>query len=257
MKSKYCILASAAALFAVAVSAQENGNAVLWLTKADKSALFERQKETLAFTTNAPGDSVITVNDQEKFQTMDGFGYALTGGSAMHLIHMSADSRAAILKEIFAPDENHIGVSYLRVSIGASDLNDHVFSYNDLPAGETDMEMAKFSLEPDRANVIPVLKEILAINPNIKILGSPWSSPTWMKSNNNVKGGKLKPECYDAYAKYFVKYIQGMKAEGIRIDAITIQNEPLNEGNTPSLKMLATDQAIFIKNHIGPAFKAG
>ena len=116
--------------------------------------------------------------------------------------------------------------------------------------------MAKFSLDADRADVIPVLKEILAVNPKILILGSPWSAPAWMKTNNNVKGGKLKPEYYDAYAKYFVKYIQGMKEEGIRIDAITVQNEPLNEKNTPSLQMLSADQDVFIKNHLGPAFKA-
>jgi glucosylceramidase len=104
--------------------------------------------------------------------------------------------------------------------------------------------------------VIPVLKEILAINPLIKILGSPWTAPSWMKDNFAVKGGSLKPECYPAYARYFVKYIQGMKAEGIRIDAITVQNEPEHPGNTPSLVMTAAQQADFIKNHLGPAFAA-
>jgi glucosylceramidase len=96
----------------------------------------------------------------------------------------------------------------------------------------------------------------LKIAPDIKIMGSPWSPPTWMKTNNNSIGGSLKPECYAAYAKYFVKYIQGMKAEGIRIDAITVQNEPLHPGNNPSLLMQAAEQAEFIKNHLGPAFQA-
>ncbi len=86
-------------------------------------------------------------------------------------------------------------------------------------------------------------------------MGSPWSPPVWMKTNNDTRGGSLKPEYYSAYARYFVKYIQAMKAEGIRIDAITVQNEPLHPGNTPSLLMLAPDQAVFIKNHLGPAFK--
>jgi len=196
------------------------------------------------------------VDEKQKLQPIDGFGYALTGGSAQHMIRMDAARRAALIKALFAADGNNIGVSYLRVSIGASDLNDHVFSYDDLPPGESDVEMAKFSLDADCADVIPVLKEILAVNPKIKILGSPWSAPAWMKTNNNVKGGKLKPEYYDAYAKYFIKYIQGMKKEGIRIDAVTIHNEPLNEKNTPSLLMLSPDQGIFIKNHLGPAFKA-
>ena len=86
-------------------------------------------------------------------------------------------------------------------------------------------------------------------------MGSPWSPPAWMKSNRKSIGGSLKPEFYGAYAKYFVKYIQGMKAEGIRIDAITVQNEPLHPGNNPSLLMQAPEQAKFIRNHLGPAFK--
>jgi glucosylceramidase len=99
------------------------------------------------------------------------------------------------------------------------------------------------------------MKEILAINPKIKILGSPWSAPKWMKSNNNVRGGSLKPECYDVYARYLVKYIQAMKKEGIIIDAITVQNEPLNSNNTPSMPMLANEQKDFIKNNLGPEFR--
>jgi glucosylceramidase len=103
--------------------------------------------------------------------------------------------------------------------------------------------------------VIPVMKEILAINPKIKILGSPWSPPVWMKTNNDTRGGSLQPRYYDAYAKYFVKYIRAMQKEGIRIDAVTVQNEPLHPGNNPSLLMLAPDQAIFVKDHLGPAFR--
>ncbi|SPF48070.1 Glucosylceramidase [Candidatus Sulfopaludibacter sp. SbA4] len=251
-----CSLIVALGLMPSSVCAQKKGDAALWLTTPDKSALFERQKTVLHFAKSATPNPVIDVDDKQKFQPIDGFGYALTGGSAQHMIRMDAAKRAALIKELFADDGNNIGVSYLRVSIGASDLNDHVFSYDDLPPGETDKEMSRFSLDPDRADVIPILKEILAVNPKIEILGSPWSAPAWMKTNNNVKGGKLKPEYYDAYARYFVKYIQGMKAEGIRIDAITIQNEPLNEKNTPSLQMLSADQDVFIKSHLGPAFHA-
>lgn len=247
----------AAAMAVLSLTSYAQDKASLWLTKADKSALFEPQKEGLPLTaTSAPADLTIEVDASKKYQTMDGFGFALTGGSAMHLIRMDKANRTALLKELFDTEGSHIGISYLRVSIGASDLNQFVFTYDDMPPGQTDVKMEKFSLETDRADVIPVLKEILAINPKIPILGSPWTAPSWMKTSNFPKAGKLKPEYYDAYALYFVKYIQGMKAEGIRIDAITIQNEPLNEGNTPSLKMLAPEQAVFIKNHLGPAFKA-
>src|SRR6185295_18528427 len=105
---------------------------------------------------------------------IDGFGFTLTGGSAMHIVRMAPSARVALLRELFATDGTNMGTSYLRLSIGASDLNERVFSYDDLPPGQTDPEMKKFDLGPDRADVIPVLKEILAINPTIKLLASPW-----------------------------------------------------------------------------------
>ncbi len=236
--------------------AQRKGHVQVWLTNADKSALFELQKSSPRFSKAATEEPTIEIDDRKTFQTIDGFGFALTGGSAQHLAHMDAAKRAALLKELFAADGKNIGISYLRISIGSSDLNDHVFSYDDLPAGETDPSLAKFSLAPDRQDLLPVLKEILAINPEIQILGSPWSAPPWMKTNSNAKGGRLKSEDFAAYANYFVKYIQAMNAEGIAIGAITIQNEPLNDKNTPSMLMSAEEQALFLKADLGPAFKA-
>jgi glucosylceramidase len=134
-------------------------------------------------------------------------------------------------------------------------MNDHVFSYDDLPQGETDTAMAHFSIDPDKADVIPVMKQILAINPHIQVLASPWSAPLWMKTSGVARGGVLKPEYFAAYATYFVKYVEAMKAEGITIDTLTVQNEPLNEKNTPSMLMLESELDIFIKDNLGPAFK--
>jgi glucosylceramidase len=125
-----------------------------------------------------------------------------------------------------------------------------------MPAGQTDPTLANFSLAADATTLVPLLKEILLINPAIKIMATPWSPPVWMKDNNNTIGGSLQPAYYAVYAQYFVKYIQKMKAEGITIDAITPQNEPLHPGNNPSLLMTAAQQADFIKNHLGPAFQA-
>jgi glucosylceramidase len=235
-------------------NAHAQNDIALWLTKQDRSALFAKQKN-IGYTKQNNTYPTILISEKESFQSIDGFGYSLTGGSAQHIIRMSADSRAKLLKELFATDGNNIGVSYIRLSIGASDLNEKVFSYNDLPEGQKDLEQTKFDLGPDRADVVPVMKEILAINPKIKIMGSPWSPPLWMKTVYDARGGQLKPEYYGSYAKYFVKYIQQMKQEGIRIDAITVQNEPLHPGNNPSLLMVAPDQAAFIKKHLGPAFK--
>lgn len=228
----------------------------MWLTNADKTALFKKQRVSLLFrdTINAYPD--IKVDEGQTYQSIDGFGYCLTDGSAMLINALPADVQDALLKELFLADSTHIGVSYLRVSIGASDLSAAPFTYNDLPAGETDVSMTKFSIDKEKQDLLPVLKKIVALAPDIKILGSPWSAPSWMKTNNASKGGSLKPEYYGAYALYFVKYIQAMKAEGITIDAITPQNEPLHGGNNPSMVMLADEQADFIKNHLGPAFKA-
>jgi len=230
-------------------------DASLWLTKADRSVLFAKQNDALKFSTTKNSNPTILINEKETYQPIDGFGYSLTGGSAQHIIQMSAPARAALLKELFATDGNNIGVSYIRLSVGASDLNEKVFSYNDLPEGQTDLNQAKFDLGLDKVDVIPVMKEILAINPKIKVLGSPWSPPLWMKTTYDARGGMLKPEYCDAYAKYLVKYVQEMKKEGITIDAITVQNEPLHPGNNPSLLMVAPDQAIFVKKNLGPAFE--
>lgn len=227
-----------------------------WVTNVDKSSLFARQRVVLNFDAPANTNPTITVDTTQAFQPIDGFGYTLTGGSAYVMKRMPAADRAALLKELFATDSTWLGVSYLRVSIGASDLSDQVYTYDDLPGGQTDVNLTQFSLAPDRTDFIPVLKEILAINPNIKILGSPWTAPSWMKTNNSSVGGSLRPQYYDAYARYFVKYIQGMAAEGIRIDAITLQNEPLNPFNNPSMLMQAAEQATFIKNNVGPALAA-
>jgi len=258
MKLKMLICSSCALLFSSLSTAQHELAARMWLTTPDRTALVAPQATALQFSSKATQSPVLTVDDAERFQSIDGFGFALTGGSAQLLMRMGASQRAALLKELFTTGDNGIGVSYLRVSIGASDMNERVYSYDDLPPGETDVEMAKFNLGSDRADVIPVLKEILAIRPEIKILGSPWSAPAWMKTNNDVKGGELKPEYYGAFAKYFVKYIEGMRAEGIAIDAITVENEPLNPKNTPSMVMFAQEQDAFIAKDLGPAFeKAG
>ncbi|HCT24034.1 MAG TPA: glucosylceramidase, partial [Chitinophagaceae bacterium] len=180
----------------------------------------------LSFGTSSNTNPTIDIDTTTQYQTVDGFGYTLTGGSAQLINDMIANDRANLLNELFGNGANSIGISYLRVSLGASDLSSAVFSYNDLPSGQTDPTLAQFSLSFDTVNVVPVLKQILAINPNIKILASPWSAPVWMKDNNSSIGGSLLPQYYSVYAQYFVKYIQAMKARGITIDAVTVQNEP-------------------------------
>ncbi len=227
-----------------------------WLTTPDKIALLQKQNVSLLFKTEVNQNPTINTDEALTYQVMDGFGFSLTGGSAYLINKLPAANREALLKELFSSDSNSISISYLRISIGASDLSSSVFSYDDLPEGQTDVNLAHFSLAADKTDLIPVLKSILQINPKIKILGSPWSPPVWMKTNKSSVGGSLLPEYYPVYSKYLVRYITEMKSEGIPIDAITIQNEPLNPNNNPSLLMLASEQRDFIKNNLGPDFQS-
>ncbi|HKI44579.1 MAG TPA: glycoside hydrolase family 30 beta sandwich domain-containing protein [Balneolales bacterium] len=228
----------------------------LWLTKADKSALFQKQNVSLIFSNTSGSGPTITVDTTLTYQSVAGFGFALTGGSAYLIYRLPSDQRSELLHDLFATDSTSIGVSYLRLSIGASDLNQNVFSYDDMPAGQTDTTLASFDLGPDKYNVVPLLKEIIAIDPNIKTIATPWSAPVWMKTNSSSVGGSLNPKYYAVYAKYFVKYIQEMEANGIHITAITPQNEPLYGGNNPSMVMQASEEATFVKDYLGPAFEA-
>ncbi|MCJ7466885.1 MAG: glucosylceramidase, partial [Maribacter sp.] len=225
--------------------------AKMYLTTLDRSKLLEEQP--LNFDT-LPDDITISLDTSKTFQVMAGFGFTLTGGSAKLLQGMTKSARTELLEELFGRDSNAIGISYLRVSVGASDLDEKTWSYDDRPKGQTDVPLDHFSLGYDTLYLVPTLQEILKIAPEIKIMGSPWSPPAWMKDNEDTRGGSLKPEYFSVYAHYLLKYLQAMKKQGIPIDAMTVQNEPLHPGNNPSLLMLAEQQADFIEHHLGPAF---
>jgi len=227
-----------------------------WLSCSDRSALLEKQDmQAWENKAPAPGRAQLQVLPSIRYQDIAGFGFALTGGSAQHLRSLTPEKRRALLEELFRPVSG-LGYSCLRLSIGASDLNERVFSYDDLPEGEEDFRLRHFSLSEDLLDVIPVMREILEINPRIFVFASPWSAPAWMKTNGKAKGGRLRAECRGVYAQYFVRYVKEMARQGVRIDAVTLQNEPFNDGNTPSMQMFAKEQAVFIRDHVGPAFRA-
>ncbi len=235
----------------------DRGQVSSWITTSDRSKLFQKESQTISFHPRPEEQRalpVIIVDPRQEMQSVDGFGFALTGGSAELLMKMSSEARAKTLLHLFSPDGDSAGVSYLRLTIGASDMNAFVYSYDDLAKGKTDPELKNFDLGHDKENVIPVLKEILRINPTIKILASSWSAPAWMKTNDDPRGGALKEEDYPAYAKYLIRYIGEMKKEGVVIDAISIQNEPLNNRNTPSMRWLVDQQRSFLKEDLIPAF---
>lgn len=232
------------------------GKAQLWLTLGDKSKLLSQETDIAVTDTVATTSPVIAIDAATKYQQIEGFGAALTGSSA-YLINekMTTSQRNQLLYELFDPI-NGIGISYLRTTIGASDFSLSDYTYDDMPAGQTDYDLQNFSIAKE-TDVIPVLQKITSIVPGINIMGSPWSPPAWMKTSGSMKGGKLKTDAYDAYAQYFVKYIQAFKNEGITISAITPQNEPLYyTAGYPCTDMNATEQLNFIKNSLGPAFQS-
>ena len=220
------------------------------LTTADAASLFAPGEEVVFADERGDRSIPIVVDASEEFQSMLGFGFALTGGSAELLMKMSAPARHAILEEIFG--EMNMGI--IRLTVGASDMNSRVFSYDDMPEGKADWMLSHFSLADDLNDVVPVMQEILKINPNVWVMASPWSAPAWMKEAFDVRGYKLRRECYDVYARYLARYVKEMAGKGIRIHALTIQNEPLNSRNTPSMPWSPADQLLFIRNYLGPEF---
>jgi glucosylceramidase len=234
-----------------------NSDVAFWLTNADKTVLFQQQKNSpLNFTSTPNGYPIIDVDTTQTFQTIDGFGFALTGVSAMLINSLPEPAKEALLRDLFLTDSTHIGVSYLRLSLGASDLSAAPFTYDEIPAGQTDTTLQHFSIDQERTDLIPILQKIIALNPSIQIIATPWTAPTWMKTNGSFVGGSLKPQYYDVYARYFVKYLQAMQAAGIHITAVTPQNEPLNAYNNPAMLMQSNEEDAFVKNYLGPYFQA-
>jgi glucosylceramidase len=228
----------------------------IWVTTGDKSKLLQQQAAVSFAADGGTNPTTITVNESVTYQSIDGFGWTLTGGSA-GLINGLGANQTTFLNEVFGPSQ--VGSSFVRISMGASDLSAYTFTYDDMPGGQTDVNLNNFNLNAEMQDLIPVLKKIIAINPAVKILATPWTAPVWMKvnttGNGGFTGGSLNTAYYDAYARYFVKYIQAMQAQGIPIYAVCPQNEPLNPYNNPSMVMQANEQANFIKNNLGPQFR--
>jgi len=214
-----------------------------------------QQKPALHFGAARSPSLTITVDDTRKYQQMDGFGASLTDSSAWLLSHRLTDrQRKEVLEKLFSPTRG-IGLSVLRQPMGASDFAIDNYSHHDLHAGEIDPDLKKFTIVHDRPYIIPILREALALNRNLKIIASPWSPPGWMKTSGSMIQGSLLPSAYMPFAKYFVKFVQSYGAAGIPIYAVTIQNEPLNiPNNYPGLGMTAVEQTVFLRDHLGPQF---
>lgn len=226
-----------------------------WLTTGDRSRLLQPQANLSFGANTGSASTTITVNEGTTYQTMDGFGATMTGSSAFLLNQrMSASQRESLLNDLFTG--SGIRLSFLRHTMGGSDFSAQGdFTYNDRPQGQTDPNLTNFSVQPDRQDLIPMLKAARAKNGSIKLMGSPWSAPAWMKETYTLRGGWLSPAWYQAYANYFVRYVQAYAAEGLPVYAVTLQNEPLYAAPYMAMRMDPGNQAAFLKNNIGPAFR--
>lgn len=245
-----------AVLLAIALSNHALGVNV-WVTTGDKSQLLRQQTDVVFEPGTGSGGTLITVSPTTTFQTISGFGAALTDSSAWLMENrMSAAQRDKLLRQLFSPEAG-IGVNYLRLPMGASDFTASGFySYNDNPPGGSDPTQANFSVAHDEQYIIPQLLQARDLNPDLKIMASPWSAPAWMKTNNSMTGGSLRTNYEASYALYLAKFIQAYETAGLPIDALTLQNEPLHTSNYPTMAMSATQQTNLIKNHVGPLFAA-
>lgn len=243
---------------AVTPAVDETTRARVWVTTVDRSELLS-ERAPIAFKRGASPETTITVDPTQTFQTMDGFGASITDSSADVLYRLSPADREKTVRSLFDPKQG-IGVSFLRQPVGSSDFTaaaEH-YRYDDVPAGQTDFGLRHFSIARDQAQVLPLLRRAKQLNPALKVMGSPWSPPAWMKTGDSLVGGRLKddPAIYNAYARYLLKFVQAYTAAGVPIDFLTIQNEPQNRtpGGYPGTDM-PVRQAVKVIEALGPMLR--
>ena len=226
----------------------------VWETTTNQSQLLAQQSGT-SFVPGASSQSqVITVTPSTAYQTMTGFGASFTDSSAW-LVYNSP-LRSQIMSKLFSPTSG-IGLDFLRQPIGASDFSQSLYSYDDMPSGQTDPTLAHFSTAHDNAYIIPILQQALQLNPQTTVMATPWSPPGWMKSSGSMIGGSLNSADYQYFANYLVKFLQAYQAAGVPVSFITAQNEPeYSPSNYPGSTFTSTQEANFIANNLGPAIKA-
>ena len=213
------------------------------------------EKPALQFGSVRAPSLTIEVEASRRYQQIDGFGASLTDSSAWLLSKLGDAQRKELLVELFHPAKG-IALSILRQPMGASDFALEDYSYDDLSPGQKDPELKRFSIDHDRAYLIPILHEALALNPNLKIMASPWSAPGWMKTSDSLIKGTLLPSSYEPLSQYFVKYVKAYEAAGVPIYAVTMQNEPLYvPADYPGMRMTANEQRQFLAEYLGPAFR--
>jgi glucosylceramidase len=204
----------------------------------------------------AGGD--ITVDESTRYQQFAGAGAAFTDTAAWLLNSsgaLSGATREEVMRKLFSPTDG-IGISFLRNPMGASDLARSRYTYDDLPAGRTDPGLDHFSIDHDLADVLPLTEQAQELNPDLKVMASPWTAPAWMKDNDSLDQGWLQARYYGTYAQYFVKYLQAYAAQGVHVDYVTEQNEPTCCGGYPSMRWTGGGLAYFAKHDLLPQLQA-
>lgn len=215
----------------------------------------ERQADVRFGRTGDDVHAMIDIRDDQVYQEIIGFGASLTDAAAWLLVHrLDAGARDALLRELFGRDPG-IGFSFIRVDMGASDFALSHYTYHDLPRGQRDPTLAGFSIAPDTAVTIPILRRARAINRDLAVMASPWSAPAWMKTSGSLIAGTLRDDAYDAYAGYFLKFVRAYAEHGVPVDAITVVNEPHHEPpDYPGMRLDPPQRARFVGKHLGPLF---
>jgi glucosylceramidase len=210
---------------------------------------------------HAGSGQVITVDERTRYQQFTGGGASMTD-TAAYLLGSSgaitASTRNQVMNALFSPTSG-IGLDFLRNPMGASDLARYNYSYDDMPAGQTDPSLAHFSISHDLTDIVPLTKQAEQLNPNLKLMMTPWSAPAWTKDNDNFTDqGYLQSQYYPAYAQYFVKTIQAYQAQGVHVDYVSAQNEPgcCSGANYPTMAWTGSGLDYFTANDLLPAFHA-
>ncbi len=250
-----CALLAAVTLDCTSDSQRSERTVEVTLTSGDRTKLLYREPD-IHFADSLPNAiATIDVDTTRRFQMVVGFGAALSDASAWLIQHkLTPAQRDSLLQEIFG-HEPGIAFSFVRIDMGASDFSLRHYSYDDVAAGGFDSTLANFSIAPDRAETLPILKRALTINPRLTVMASPWSAPAWMKSSASLIKGTLRPESYPLYAEYFRKFIEAYAAEGVPIHLISLQNEPHFEPeNYPGMRLNPAQRALLVRDHFGPLF---
>ena len=237
-------------------AASAAATAEVWLTTAEETQKLARQAD-LAAAGAATGDETVTIDPSQRFQRMQGFGAAMTDASAELFSNLPEEKRRAIMAELFGRTNGGLGLSFTRLTVGASDFSRTHYSYDDTPGNTPDPELKHFSIEPARQYVLPRVREALAINPDLKVMISPWSAPAWMKTGKSLIQGQLEPQYYPAFANYLSRTVEEFGREGVPVSLLSIQNEPDFEPDSyPGMRVNSPDRAIIIGRYVGPVFRS-